>query len=198
MVSEPQLWPFLSSLVFIGVTPLSIASAITTVASRRWTSDIFHRCLWVPDLQLLSLRSPTPHRSLHMSFRRDYCSDQISGDITEIVLKQSTRRWKPCPHRSCHALSHAAWIFCANAPRAPRATRAVQSSSWRHLWRHLLHVSPSCVSIRHLLTSAPRHLGDVICWPLTALTVDRWLWLTVDFLPELTFAVQVLLTQFFA
>ena len=70
---------------------------------------------------------------------------------------------------------------------APRATRAVQSSSWRHPWHHLLHVSPSCVSICHLMTSAPHHLGDVICWPLT-----------VDFDWLLTFSVQVLLTQFFA
>ena len=45
MVSEPLLWPFLSSLVFISVTPFfffNIASAIiTTVAAfRRWTSDV--------------------------------------------------------------------------------------------------------------------------------------------------------------
>ena len=45
MVSEPLLWPFLSSLVFISVTPFfffNIASAIiTTVAAfHRWTSDV--------------------------------------------------------------------------------------------------------------------------------------------------------------
>ena len=77
--------------------------------------------------------------------------------------------------------------FSASTHHAPRATPAVQSSSWRHPWRHLLHVSPSCVSICHLMTSAPCHLGDVICWPLT-----------VDFDWLLTFSVQVLLTQFFA
>ena len=44
MVSEPLLWPFLSSLVFLSVTPFSfnIASAITTTvaAFRRWTVDV--------------------------------------------------------------------------------------------------------------------------------------------------------------
>ena len=46
MVSEPLLWPFLSSLVFISVTHFffffHIASAITTTAAafRRWTSDV--------------------------------------------------------------------------------------------------------------------------------------------------------------
>ena len=44
MVSEPLLWPFLSSLVFISVTPFffNIASAIITTATtfRRWTSDV--------------------------------------------------------------------------------------------------------------------------------------------------------------
>ena len=44
MVSEPLLWPFLSSLVFISVTPFffNIASAITTTvaAFRRWTADV--------------------------------------------------------------------------------------------------------------------------------------------------------------
>ena len=65
-------------------------------------------------------------------------------------------------------LPRATWIFCVNAPCAPRATRAVQSSSWRHPWHHLLHVSPRCVSIRHLLKSAPRHLLTVdFDWSLT-------------------------------
>ena len=45
MVSEPLLWHFLSSLVFISVTPFfffNIASAITTTAAafHRWTADI--------------------------------------------------------------------------------------------------------------------------------------------------------------
>ena len=43
MVSEPLLWYFLSSLVFISVTSFfNNASAITTAvaASRRWTTDV--------------------------------------------------------------------------------------------------------------------------------------------------------------
>ena len=44
MVSEPLLWPFLSSLVFISVTPFffNIASVITTTAAafRHRTSDV--------------------------------------------------------------------------------------------------------------------------------------------------------------
>ena len=46
MVSEPLLWPFLNSLVFISVTLFffNIASTIITTAAtfRRWTSDVIH------------------------------------------------------------------------------------------------------------------------------------------------------------
>ena len=46
IVSEPLLWPFLSSLVFLSVTPFSfnIVFAITTTvaAFRRWTADVIH------------------------------------------------------------------------------------------------------------------------------------------------------------
>ena len=46
MVSEPLLWPFLNSLVFISVTLFffNITSTIITTAAtfRRWTSDVIH------------------------------------------------------------------------------------------------------------------------------------------------------------
>ena len=202
MVSKPLLWPFLSSLVFIGVTPLSTSLPPSQQSPQPLVvepSTSSSHCLRVPDLLPLSLRSPTPHRSFHVSSHREYCSDHISGGIIEIVLNRSTLRWKPRSHQRPHAPSCAARSFCVSDSRA---TRVVLSSSWRHPWHHLLHVSPSCVSICHMMTSAPRHLGDVICWPLTVdfdrLLTDHWpLTSTGHWLWPLTFAVQVLLTQFF-
>ena len=188
MVSNPLLWPFLSSLVFIGVTPLSTSlppsqQSPQPLAVEPPTSS--SRCLRVPDLQPLLLRSPTPHRSLHVSSHHEYCSDHISGGITEIILKRSTWWWKPRSHWSRHAPSRAAW---SSSVSAPRASRTILSSSLCHPWRHLRRVSPSCVSIqssadisatsswwRHLLT-----VDRVNCWPLTLTdcwpSVDYWLW----------------------
>ena len=70
MVSEPLLWHFLSSLVFISVTSFSTSFLPSQqlpqpLAVEPPTSS--SRCLCVPDLQPLSLRSPTPHRPLHVS-----------------------------------------------------------------------------------------------------------------------------------
>ena len=190
MVSESLLWPFLSSLVFIGVTALSTSLLPSQQSPQPLTVEPItssSHYLRVLDLQPLSLRSPTSHRLLHVSSRLEYCSNHISRGITKIVLNRSTRRWKPSSHRSQHMPSRAARSFCVIAPRA------VLSSRWRHPWRHLCHVSPSYVSIQSST--------DVIAassWWRHLLTVDHWLWPAVDFSSGLTFAIQVLLTQFFA
>ena len=71
MVSDPLLWPFLSSLVFIGVTSfltslLPTQQSLQPIAVEPLTSS--SHCLWVLDMQSLSLRSPTTHRPLHVSW----------------------------------------------------------------------------------------------------------------------------------
>ena len=67
MISEPLLWPFLSSLVFISVTPFPTSLSpsqqpLQPLAVEPPTSS--SRRPWVPDLQLSSLRSFTLHRPL--------------------------------------------------------------------------------------------------------------------------------------
>ena len=172
MVSESLLWPFLSSLVFIGVTALSTSLLPSQQSPQPLTVEPLtssSHYLRVPDLQPLSLRSPTSHRLLHVSSRLEYCSNHISRGITEIILKRSTCWWKPRKHRSRHAPSRAAWSFYVSAPCA---TCAILSSSWRHGWHHLRHVSPSCVSIHSSTDVSTTSSADR--WPLT--WTDCWLW----------------------
>ena len=63
------------------------------------------------------------HRIDHCTshHRHEYCSDYISAGITEIILRRSTRRWKPHSHRRPHAPLRATQSFCvkAHAPHAP-------------------------------------------------------------------------------
>ena len=67
MVSEPLLWPFLSSLVFISVTPFSTSLPPSQQPPQPFAveppTSSSHRP-WVPDLQPPSLRSFTLHRPL--------------------------------------------------------------------------------------------------------------------------------------
>ena len=67
MVSEPLLWPYLSSLVFISVTSFSTSLPPSQQPPQPFTvepptSSSHHP--WVPDLQLSSLRSFTLHGPL--------------------------------------------------------------------------------------------------------------------------------------
>ena len=67
MVSNPLLWPFLSSLVFISVTPFSTLLPPSQQPPQPFTvepSMSSSRRPWVPDLQPLSLRSFTLPRPL--------------------------------------------------------------------------------------------------------------------------------------
>ena len=73
MVSEPLLWPFFSSLVFISVTPFFFFS--TSLPPSQPPSQPFavepptssSRRPWVPDLQQSLLRSFTLHRPLPLA-----------------------------------------------------------------------------------------------------------------------------------
>ena len=70
MVLELLLWHFLSSLVFIGVTSFSTSLPPSQQLPQPLTVEPLtssSRFLGVPNLQPLSLRSPTPHRPLHVS-----------------------------------------------------------------------------------------------------------------------------------
>ena len=191
MVSEPLLWHFLSSLVFISVThflffstslppsqqpPQPFAVEPPTSSSRR---------PWVPNLQLPLLRSFTLHRPLPLASPLQtllwlrfwsYHRDRLASIYK--TMKASTPSETACaPTRRSK--------FLYGWSRAPRASR-------------LRHAPPCAVMIRHapsranflLLTSA---LGDVIyhviCWH------HRWpdrllvLTLIVDFSSRLTFSI---------
>ena len=67
MVLEPLLWPFLSSLVFISVTPFSTSLPPSQQPPQSFAIEpptSSNRRPWVPDLQSPSLRSFTLHRPL--------------------------------------------------------------------------------------------------------------------------------------
>ena len=67
MVLEPLLWPFLSSLVFISVTPFSTSFPPSQQPPQPFAiepSTSSSRRPWVPDLQPPLLRSFTLHRPL--------------------------------------------------------------------------------------------------------------------------------------
>ena len=194
MVSELLLWSFLSSLVFISVTPFSFSTSLLPLqplpqpfAVEPPTST--SRRPWVPDLQPPLLRSFTLHRPLPLasplqtllrlrfwSYHRD-CLASIYKTV-----KNSTSSETACaPTRRLK--------FLYGWSRAPRAARTLHAPP--HAYTRLFSpadVSPSDVICHvncwhHLLTSSVTHL-------LTSSfdqTVDlRWLW-------PLTFSVQVLL-----
>ena len=118
MVSEPLLWPFLSSLVFIGVTPFSTSLPPSQQPPQPFAvepSTSTSRRLWVPDLQPPLLRSFTPQRPLPIASPPQYCSDYVGEGTTEILLHRSTHSWKSHHHRSLHALSRTTKRFCALA-----------------------------------------------------------------------------------
>ena len=57
------------------------------------------------------------HRIDHCTshHRHEYYSNYISAGITKIVLRRSTRWWKPHSHRRSHAPSHTTQSFCVKA-----------------------------------------------------------------------------------
>ena len=219
MISEPLLWPFLSSLVFISVTPFfNIASAITTTATafRRWTSDVtqpsslgseptaavikeFHTAQTtaarititnIAPIAVLNLPQRSSRADLQNRGRFNVIGDRTRPHAPLKVSERLITRRHALPGPSTRR--HALPRACMR-----QGSFADVSPRWRHrhviYWRHLLHPLTSSA------TSLPCHRWSGR-WPALTLTVDfdLRLTLTVDFLPELTFAVQVLLTQFFA
>ena len=122
MVLEPLLWPLLSSLVFISVTQFSTSLSPSQQSPQPLTVEpptAFNCCLWVPDLQSLSLRSPTPHRPLHESslpwillrlhFYKYHC-DRLVSIYTSVESSQSSETARTFTRRPK--------LLC-QSPRAP-------------------------------------------------------------------------------
>ena len=199
MVSEPLLWPFLSSLVFISVTsflttlpPLQLPSQPLAVEPPTSSS----RRPWVPDLQLPLLRSFTLHRPLlfasplqillRLRFWR-YHWDRPAPIYTLVeaskkseIARAPTRRSKLLFRRSCAIRAptrrsfFSCTVTCRHAPQQVSLTSLLTSALVAtHCWRHLL-------------ASAADVIFWLWIWPLTS-QVDRWLWLAIDRWP-LTFS----------
>ena len=189
MVSKPLLWLFLSSLVFISVTPFffNIASAITTTAAtfRRWTSDVIQpsslsfglAAAVVREFHTAQTTAPritvtniAPITVLKVPQRSSYADLQNRESLN--AVKDRTH-----PHTPLKVLY--------GRSRTPRASRLRHAPS-----RSAMHFHAPARASFLLLTSAP---GDVICH------VIYWCHLPSHLLTSsLTFSVQVLLTQFFA
>ena len=186
MVSEPQLWPLFSSLVFISVTSfLSLnASAITTAAvvSCRWTSDV------IQPSSLGSGPAAVVVKKFHTAQTTALCI--TAANIAPISFLK-------VPLRSSSADLHIRGYLVAigdrTRPHAPfKDSAAPPRTSTR------CHVSPSCVSIHWSTDVISTSSSAVDRWPLTSrwpLTVDHPL--AVDFSQLTFFPSQVLLTQIF-
>ena len=98
--------------------------------------------------------------------RREYCSYYIFAGITEIILRRSTRQWKPRSHRRPYAPSHATQSFYvkAHVSHAPSLTPADVTRDVIRATSTLPYVNIQS-SIDVSATSS--------CWhhPLTALTL---------------------------
>ena len=194
MVSEPLLWPFLSSLVFISVTPFSTSLPPSQQPPHPFTVEppsSSSRRPWVPDLQPPLLRSFTLHRPLPLasplqtllrlrfwSYHRNRLAliyKTVKDSTSSETAHAPTRRqnflygWSCAPRvaRTLHAPPRACFLLLKSALVTSSATSSANIICWRHLTR---------ICWRHRLTR-----------PLTC----------VDFDSGLTFSVQVLLTQFF-
>ena len=192
MVSEPLLWPFLSNLVFISVTPFS-----TSLSSSQQPPQPFavepptsSSCWpWVPDLQPPSLRNFTLHRPLPFASLLQillriqlwrYHRDRLALIYTLVKAStpsETTRapthcskalfRWS-CTRRAFHAPLHI-WVLSHAPPRAVTSGHASSRALTRlNLLVDVIHISPRLhYCWRHLLASA----ADIIFW-LWGLTVD--------------------------
>ena len=135
MVSEPLLWPFLSSFVFISVTSFSISLSPSQQPPQPFTVEpptSSSRRPWVPDLQPPSLRSFTLHRPLPLAsplqillrlrfwrYHRD-CLVQIYK-----IVKALT------PSETAHALTRQSKVLF-------RWSRASRASTHRHFRSHAI------------------------------------------------------------
>ena len=168
MVSEPLLWPFLSSLVFISVTPFfNIASAITTTATafRRWTSDV---------TQPSSLGSePTAAviKEFHTAQTTIVCI--TATNIAPITVLKVPQRLSCIDLQNRESLNAVGDYTCPHAPLKV-SVRLITSRLFRSRAPTRCH-APPCAPTR-LLTSSTSALAcavvDVILW---LWVFDRWL-----------------------
>ena len=122
------------------------------------------RCCW-------GVLDRTDHCTCH--HRCKYYSDHIFGGITKIVLRWSTYWWKPRSHRRPHVPSCATQSFCvkAHVPHAP-------SSAPADVIRDVINATSALAYIS--IQSSADIIFTSSCW-CHPLTVDRWIWLCVDF-----------------
>ena len=178
MVSEPLLWPFLSSVVFIRVTPFSTSlppsqQPLQPFVDEPPTSSSRHP--WVPNLQPPSLRNftlhiPLPFASplqilLWLRFWR-YHKDRLASIYTLVkastpseTTRAPTRRSKALfrwsrTTRTFHAPLHI-WVF-SHVP-----SRTVASSHAPFTLHHTLSRA-STLSLMSLLTSSTSALACTI------------------------------------
>ena len=181
MVSEPLLWPFLNSLVFISVTLFffNIASTIITTAAtfRRWTSDVIHPS---------SLGS-----GLAAAVVKEFHSAQTTAaritatNIAPITVLKVPQRSSRADLQNRERFNV---IGDRTRPHTPLkvSARLITRSTGRH--------APARAYFLLLMSALVTSSADIICWHHR---LTRPLTLIVDFDSWLTFSVQVLLTQFF-
>ena len=149
MVSEPLLWPFLNSLVFISVTSFSILLPPLQQSPQPFVVETptspSHRP-WVSNLQLSSLRSFTLHRPLsfasplqtllRLRFWR-YHRDRLA--LIYKIMKASTSS-----ETACTPTRRSKFLYCWS--RAPHASthRLFRSRTVMHphALADVIHVSP--------------------------------------------------------
>ena len=188
MVSEPLLWPFLSSLVFISVTPFFFPHHFHNHNNRRSLLPLNLRChpTIVLGFRTCSRRCKgvshcTNHCRLHHRYK--HCSNYGFEGTTEIVLRRSTKPWKPQHLQRPHAPPRVAQSFCTvdHAFHAPSCASRLLHSPPR---TSTCQFSPADVSPRW------RHHCHVICWRHPPVSwrhhwpgrwPDRWLFSMVDF-----------------
>ena len=152
MVLEPLLWPFLSNLVFISVTPFSTSLPPSQQPPQPFAieppTSPSHRP-WVPDLQSPSLRSFTLHKPLpfvsplqtllRLRFWR-YHRDRLTP-IHKIVKASTPSETARAPTRRSKFLY--GW---SRAPRAVSSDHAFPHAITRphalHGLADVIHVSP--------------------------------------------------------
>ena len=200
MVSEPLLWPFLSNLVFISVTPFS-----TSLSSSQQPPQPFavepptsSSCWpWVPDLQQPSLRNFTLHRPLPFAsllqillrlqlwrYHID-CLAPIYTLVKASMLSETTCapthcskalfRWSCTPR----AAAHLGFLSCASTCHYFKSRVVTRLNPLANIIADVIHDSPRLHRCWHYLLAS---VVDIIFW-LWGLTVDfdRWLFSMVDF-----------------
>ena len=217
MVSEPLLWPFLSSLVFIGVTPFSTSLSPSQQLSQPLAVEPSIPAIilgfWTCNRHRWGVSHYKDHCPLH--HRCKYCSDYVSEGTTEIVLRWSTHSGKPQSHQRPHAppcrskvlfrSSHASTRRCTSGlflhALHLQVTRLhTPSHASTLLLTSFCHVSPSCVIVEVTWLRQPQtssfYFWMFDCWLLSRF--NRWLskgW-PLTFSQSWLFAVQCSLPSF--